>query len=288
MYKNFSELKTRSTSTLVVAAAHDEHTLQAIQMAERELSTKSILIGNSEKIKSIAFDLKMELDSIIHAETDEDSAKIAVKTVREAGGVLVKGLLETPTLLRAVLDKENGIRDSATMSHAAILEIPGYHKLVTVTDGGMCAIPTYEQKIDIINNTTKLYRRLGFNSAKVAVLAASESVNPKIPESIDADNLRKHCEAGNFGGCIVEGPLSFDLAVSQEAAKIKNFKSQVSGDVDILLVPGVAAGNILCKGLIHWGGAKMAGAVLGAKVPIVLVSRAAEAEEKLLSIAICL
>ena len=174
------------------------------------------------------------------------------------------------------------------MSHLAVLEVPGYHKLLSVTDGGMIPAPTLEQKRGLIQNTTTFYHRLGVPLPKIAALAASESVNPGIPDTVEAALLRDLCETGGLGQCLVEGPLSFDIAVGRAAADLKGCRSQISGDVDVLLVPNITAGNLFCKGLLLWGGAKMAGCVLGARAPIVLVSRGASVEEKVLSIMLCL
>jgi phosphate butyryltransferase len=287
MFKNFKaiSIENKSKKTLVVAAAHDVHTLEAVYEAADEMGIEYILIGRKAEILHLSSIMGKTPANVINCNDDAETARLAVRTVRGLdGAVLMKGLIETPALLSAVLNKEEGIRESATLSHAAILEIPKYHKLVTITDGGMCAYPTLPQKADIIKNTLDFYAGFGITGIKVAVLSASETVNEKIPESTDAVELVKMHQNGEFGGCILEGPLSFDLAVSREAAEVKGFKSRVSGDVDVLLVPNVTAGNILCKGLIYWGGAKMAGAVLGAKCPIVLVSRGASAEEKRLSI----
>jgi len=263
--------------TLIVAAAHDRHTLEAVFNAGGDF----ILLGDREKILRISEEFGQAPPNIINTSDDVETARKAVSLVREInGGVLMKGLMETATLLSAVLDRENGIRQSKTLSHIAVLDVPKYHKKITITDGGMCPHPTFEQKADILRNAVEFYAG---TFVKVAVLSASEAVNPKLPESMDAAELSKI----KIENCIIEGPLSFDIAIDREAAEIKDFNSRISGDADILLVPDITAGNILCKGLIHWAGAKMAGAVLGAKVPIILVSRGASAEEKLLSIKLC-
>ena len=295
MFRNFEELKVSMTSdtpkTLVVAAAHDKHTLEAVYQAADTFPMKYLLVGDKDKIKEISAEFGKSLsdENILDAKDDAEIARKSVEAIRAGkGDVLMKGLIETGTLLKAALNREAGIRGTGTMSHLAMLEVQGYHKLIAITDGGLTPHPTLEQKVDSIRNAVGFYHGLGQNCPKVAVLAASESVSEKMPETMDGAKLQEMCKEGLLGECIVEGPLSFDIAVCKESAAIKKHPSNVTGEVDILLVPTVASGNILCKGLLYFGGAKMAGCVLGAKVPIVLVSRGATSEEKLLSIMLCL
>ena len=293
MYSDFRELtdsKVAVQSTLVVAAAHDLHTLEAVYAAAREFGTQYVLVGDREKIVSISADIGISPDSeaIVDGGADDSTcANIAVDLIRTGGGnALMKGIINTGTLLKAVLNKDAGVRGSGTLSHLAILKTPGYHKLIGITDGGMIPNPTFEQKIDIVKNAAGYFRSLGYDKPKVAAICASESVSPKIQETVEAAELQVMCEKGELGECLLEGPISFDLAISKESAEIKGFRSDISGETDILLVPNITAGNVLVKGLIYCAGAKMAGCVIGAKVPIVLVSRGASAEEKQLSILI--
>jgi len=292
VYKSFSELISKTTAapkTLVVAAAHDEHTLEAVFAASEKLGTRYILVGNREKINAIASELGAlpEQSTIIDSADDIDSAKKAVAFIREkSADALMKGILETKTLLKEVLDRETGIRGTGTLSHLAVLEVPIYEKLICVTDGGMIPNPTLAQKVDIAINAAAFYRQMGCKTPKIAALCATESVSPKIPETVEAAELQEMCRKGELGDCLLEGPISFDLAIDKESAKIKGFKSQISGETDILLVPNITVGNVVAKALMYWAGAKMAGCILGAKTPIVLASRGATAEEKLLSIMI--
>ena len=295
MLRNFEELRSSgaalTSNTIVVAAAHDEHTLNAVYAASKASPMSYILVGNRKRIMEISSELSVvpNEDAIVDCDSGTDCAYKAVALIREKrGGILMKGMLETGTLLKAVLDKETGIKERATMSHLAVLEIPAYHKLISVTDGGMLTSPTQEQKADIVRNTVEFYRRLGYSRPKIAAICAGEVVSEKIPETVDARQLQIMCERGVLGDCLLEGPISFDIAISAKSAKAKGFISAIAGDVDILLVPSITVGNVLSKGLLYWGGAKMAGCVLGASVPIVLVSRAASTEEKLLSIQLCL
>ena len=174
------------------------------------------------------------------------------------------------------------------MSHLAVLECPEYHKLIYITDGGMVTNPDTEQKKSILFNAVGFLHKIGYDMPKVAVLAAVETINEKMPETVEAAQLAAWNRSGEITGCHVEGPVSFDLAVSLESAKIKGADIKLAGETDLLLVPDIAAGNIMGKALLYLGGAKMAGCILGAKVPIVLTSRGASAEEKFLSFLLCM
>jgi len=292
VFKSFKELTgsiTDKERTLVVAAANDEHTLEAVFTASKEHNIKFILVGNREKIESLSlcFGETLSDDAIIDGADNTDCAIKAVELIRSgAGDALMKGILDTGTLLRAVLNKDSGVRGSGTLSHLSIVETPGYHKLIGITDGGMIPNPTFEQKADIVRNASEFFQRIGYKLPNIAALCASEFVSPKIQETVDAAELQEMCKKGELGKCLLEGPLSFDIAISKESASIKGFSSEISGETDILMVPNITVGNVLVKCLVYWAGAKMAGCVLGAKVPIVLASRGASAEEKLLSILI--
>jgi phosphate butyryltransferase len=273
--------------TAVVAAAHDEHALEAVLEASREGCIDYLLVGNRGKIHEIAAKLHSDIadNAIIDAVSEIDAAEKAVSLIREEkGDFLMKGRLETATLMRAVINKETGIRKENIMSHVAFFEVHAYHKLLGATDGGMIPYPTLEQKASIIKNAVGLFKKLGYERPKIAVLAASETVNERMPETGDAKALKESYEKGELGDCIVEGPISLDLTLSKESAAIKGYTSPVTGDADILVVPNIACGNILGKSLVYMGHAKMAGCIVGAKVPIVLTSRGASAEEKHLSI----
>jgi len=290
MYKNFEQLignQSEVAGRLVVAAAHDRCTLEAVFDAEREFGFKFILVGDRDKIISLSSELGYTVgaDVIVGAGDDEDCAGVAVGLIREGAGTgLMKGIIETGVLLKAVLNKETGVRGSGVLSHLAILEAPGYHKLIGITDGGMIPCPTLDQKAHIAINAAEYFRSIGYVRPKIAAICASESVSEKIQETVDAAELQKMSRKGYLGDCLLEGPLSFDIAVSSDSAAVKNFSSEISGNVDILLMPNISVGNVLAKGLIYWAGAKMAGCILGAGIPIVLSSRGASAEEKMLSI----
>lgn len=276
--------------TAVVAAAHDEHTLQAVFAARRDGLIRPILVGQREEILSIARRLGEELDpsQVVDAGEDPDCAAKSVELIRSGeGAMLIKGMLPTGTLLKAVVNRETGIRAGVVMSHVAILDVPGYHKLLYVTDGGMVVAPDLEQKRHILRNALDFCRFLGYDCPKAAALCAVETVNPAMPETADAAALKAEGKRGDFGPCLVEGPIALDLATDAEAARVKGYHSPVAGDADILLAPSIAAGNLLGKSLYGLAGGEMAGVVLGARVPITVNSRGATAEEKYWSILIC-
>ncbi|MBC5721325.1 bifunctional enoyl-CoA hydratase/phosphate acetyltransferase [Flintibacter sp. NSJ-23] len=291
---SFSALKSRlqhlSPREAVVAAAHDEHTLQAVFSARRDGLIRPILVGRRNEIRSIARSLGEELspEQIVDAQDDLECAARSVALIREGkGDILIKGMLQTGTLLKAVVHRETGIRASQVMSHVAILDVPRYHKLLFITDGGMVVAPNLEQKGHILKNAVDFCRFLGYERPKAAALCAVETVNPAMPETGDALSLKEAGERGEFGPCIVEGPISLDLATDREAALVKGYHSPVAGDADILLVPAIAVGNVLGKALYGLAGGQMAGVVLGAAVPITINSRGATPEEKYYSILLC-
>ena len=290
--KNFRDLiekvqKGESKKRVAVAAAHDEHTLEAVFRAAKDKLVEPLLVGNKEKIVEILKELDVEYDlgSIISTESDKESAEKTVELINEGkADFIMKGKLQTADLLRAVVDKEKGLRTGRVISHVAILEVPAYHKLIAVTDGGMMMYPNADEKKQILESAVDVFLAMGYECPKVAVLAAVETVNPKMPEAVDADILKKMNQSEEIKDCIVEGPISFDLTFSKESAEIKGYSSPVTGEADILLAPNITTGNIMSKALIEMAGATMAGMIVGAKVPIVLTSRGASSEEKYLSI----
>ena len=291
---SFPELKAHlhelPPKAAVVAAAHDEHTLQAVFAARRDGLIQPVLVGRREEILSIARALGEELEpgQVVDADSDADCAARSVALIRSGrGDMLIKGMLQTGTLLKAVVSREAGIRAGEVMSHVAILDVPSYHKLLYVTDGGMVVAPDLEQKRHILKNALDFCRFLGYDCPKAAVLCAVETVNPAMPETADAAVLKAEGERGVFGPCVVEGPIALDLATDRAAAEVKGYRSPAAGDADILLAPSIAAGNLLGKSLYGLAGGEKAGVVLGARVPITVNSRGATAEEKYWSILIC-
>lgn len=286
----FNELKLcDKKAVLSVAAAHDEEVLLAVKDACEMDIIKATLIGEEDKIRKIASEINFNLDNV--EVIDESDLKLcaekAVKLVSSGkADYVMKGLLDTSIILKEVLNKEYGLRTDSLLSHVMIYEVPSYHKLLILTDGGMNIDPDVSQKKKIADNAIKAAKSLGINTVKVACLAAKEKVNPKMQATLDADELKSMCKDGMFGnGVIVEGPIAFDLAVSKDACKIKGYESEVGGDADILLVPTIETGNGIGKALTYMANAKSAGIIMGAKAPVVLVSRADTHESKLYSIA---
>lgn len=290
--KNFQELISKvqnndAKKRVAVAAAHDEHTLEAVFRASNDKLVDPVLIGDKVKIAEILHKLSIQFDEnkIINTENDTEAAEKTVELINEGkADFIMKGKLQTADLLKAVVNKEKGLRTGNVMSHLAILEIPAYHKLIAVTDGGMMMYPNAEEKKQIIENAVNVFLAMGYECPKVAVLAAVETVNPKMPEAVDADILKKMNQAGEIKNCIVEGPISVDLTFNRESAKIKGYESPVTGEADILIAPNITTGNIMSKALLEFAGGTMAGMIVGAKVPVVLTSRGASSEEKYLSL----
>lgn len=271
----------------VVAAAQDLHTLEGVFAAQDDGLIEPILVGDPQQIQAAVYKLGRSLPSrsIVAAEGEADCAAKAVALIRAGEGkLLIKGMLQTGTLLKAVVDHEKGIRASKVMSHTAILEVPAYHKLLFVTDGGMVVAPDLEEKRHILHNSLELCHLLGYDRPKAAMLCAVEVVNPRMPETLDAEVLAQEANSGVFGPCDAAGPISFDLATDLESAHIKHYESPVAGDADILLVPSISAGNLMSKALYGMAGGTMAGVVLGGSVPITINSRGATSAEKYSSI----
>ena len=280
--KNFPEPK-----RVVVAAAGDEHTLEAIREAVDEGIVKPVLVGDRAKIKEIADEIGLTVaQEDIYDEPDAvAAAQKSVALIHEGkGDFIMKGKLETSQILKPVVNKETGLGTGRVMSHFVFDELPYYHKLLVTTDGGMMTYPTLEQKKEIIMNTVETLRALGYENPKIACVAAVEKVNPKMPETVEADALKQMNANGELTGCIVEGPISLDIALSREIADLKGFVSPVAGDADVILVPNIQVGNILGKSITVIARGNMAGFIVGAKVPIVLTSRGSSAREKYLSL----
>lgn len=290
--KSFQEIidRVKISSTkkrMVIAAAGEEHTLQAALDARKEGIITPILVGDKLEIDRILKCLNETVpDEDIYDISDvKEAAEKAVELIREGkGDFLMKGFLDTSVILKAVVNKEKGLGKDGVMSHFTMFQVPNYHKILVAVDGGMVTYPTLEQKKFIIENTVEVLKSYGYEKPKVGVLSCVEKVNPKMPETLEADALVKMNKEGKLTECIVAGPISYDCAISSEVAKLKKFDNPVAGDADILVAPNIHAGNIMGKMLTITCGAKMAGFIVGAKCPIVLTSRGSSAEEKYLSI----
>ncbi|MEO0094459.1 MAG: phosphate acyltransferase [candidate division WOR-3 bacterium] len=291
--RSFKELlefaKKKGKKNCIVIKAEDEPVIEGIKLAtEQGLLKGTYLIGNRNVIVEISNKkgLNQKDVEIIDLNEEQEALKTGISIAKEKGDFLMKGMISTSAFLKGILDKEYGLRTGKILSHVAVLEIPGYHKLLFMSDGGMNPKLELKTRIDIINNAIWLMNGLGIQNPKIALVAASESVHPDMPETVDATKIVEMNKNGEFPNAIIEGPFGFDVAVSKEAANHKKIKSEISGDVDFILMPNISAGNIWAKGLIYFAKAKAAGLVAGASKPVVLLSRADDAETKLNSIAL--
>jgi len=281
-------------NTVAVAAAEDTEVIEAVLDALDRNLAHFILFGDKEKIISLIEMKKHKLINsntikIVEAGSIAAAAELAVKAVsNKEANVLMKGNIPTNILLKAVLNKEYGLRTGNVLSHAAFFEIPGYNHFTIVTDAAMNIAPDLEQKAQIIKNAVSLAKSVGIDTPKVAPIAAVEVVNPAMQATVDAAALTMMNKRGQIPGCIVDGPLGLDNAVSALAAEHKGISSEVAGKADILLVPTIEVGNVLYKSLIYFAKAKVGAVIAGAKAPIVLTSRADSAESKLYSLALAL
>jgi len=280
--------KTMSPATTIVAYPCDETSLRGpIEAAEAGIIVP-ILVGPPEKIKSIAHEhgLNISRFEIVDAATPEAAAATAVDLINQSKGeLLMKGSLHTDELMRAVAASKTGLRTSRRISHVFIMDVPTYPETLFITDAAINIFPDLDAKRDIVQNAIDLFTQAGLGTPKVAILSAVETVTSKIPSTIDAAALCKMADRGQIVGGILDGPLAFDNAIDLEAAKIKGIKSEVAGRAQILVVPDLEAGNMLAKNLAYLAKADSAGLVLGARVPIVLTSRADSVRTRMASCA---
>jgi phosphotransacetylase len=281
----------RSLAPVPTAVAHPceaSALAGAVEAGQKKLIVP-ILVGPAGKIAEIAKAERLDLGGleVIDAPHSNAAAERAVALVREGRAeVLMKGSLHTDELLAAVVSREKGLRTGRRISHAFLMDVPTYHKVLIVTDAAINIAPALEDKVDICQNAIDLAISLGVKTPKVAILAAVETVNSKMPATLDAAALCKMAERGQIKGGILDGPLAFDNAISKEAARTKGIASEVAGDPDILLAPDLEAGNILAKQLSFLANADSAGLALGAKVPIILTSRADSVRSRIASCAV--
>lgn len=281
--------KSKGNKKIAVAAAEDVPVLQAIKQAHELGIIEPILTGNKNKIKEIAGQIDYDLSNINIIETNSpaESSKAAVAEVRAGNAqILMKGLVGTADYLRAILNKEQGLKKGALLSHVGFFESKAYHKVLALTDAAQNIEPDLNDKIAIIKNAVDFYHGLGVVNPKIALLAAIEGVNPKMAATMDAAAITMMNKRNQIKGCTIDGPLAFDNAFSKEAAEHKGIDSPVSGDVDLLVTPDINSGNVLYKSFTYMGGATVAAVILGASVPVVLTSRADSDKSKLMSIAL--
>jgi phosphate acetyltransferase len=285
--------KAKGLKPLKTAVVHpvDAFSLEGAVKAAAEGMIDPILVGPEAKIRKIAEEQKLDISKLELLPTHHSHAAAAAAVELALAGkveALMKGKLSTDELLLAALDKQTGLRTGRRMSHVFVLNVPRYSKPLFLTDAAINIHPTLMDKRDIVQNAVDLFRAMGMGTPKVAVLSAVEFVTEKLPSTLDATALCKMAERGQITDAILDGPLAFDNAISKEAAAIKGLRSEVAGDADILVVPDIESGNMLYKQLRYFSGAQGAGIVLGAKVPIILTSRAGDAESRVVSSALAL
>ncbi len=296
MAKNFEEILSHvhnfPMKTVAVACAEDTPVLEACKAAKEKEIADSILVGDTDKIREIAASINMDLSGyrLIDVKDHMEAALTAVKLVHDGeADMYMKGLIDSKSFLKGLLDKEVGLRNPnvKTLSHVCVFEIPGIDRLLFLTDVAFLPYPTLEQKVDIINNTVKVCKACGIDMPKVAPLAAVEVVNPKMPVTVEAGELTRMCNDGEIKDCIVDGPLSLDLAIDPEAAKHKGATDRkIQGDADILLFPDIHAGNLTYKAIVHMLKVRNACILTGTSAPAILTSRSDTMDVKLNSIAV--
>jgi len=285
--KHYDELIERAEKgkkpRVVVPCPESEHLIEGLSMASH--LAHPILIGKADKIKSLMDAYKMDAEVIDVSDPNEALYK-GLDMVHEGHAhMIMKGNTDTPQFMRTMLDKEHGLRTGKLLSHIACLEVPGYQKLIFISDAGLNIRPTYDEKISIIENLANVLSRLGYEQPKVALMSSLEFPHHDMPDTFEAAAIAKLSERGQMGSVIVDGPLAIDVAMDPEAVAIKKLQGPVMGDADALVMPDVVSGNVLAKALAMFAKAKMGGFVAGAKVPIVLLSRSDTPERKLYSLA---
>lgn len=292
--KTFDELvakvKSGKKSTVALVCANDAHALEAVIHASDLVD--AVLVVEADKLdelKALLVSLgKNPDDFAIEVVPEGMHPSVCAAKLIHAGKAdfLMKGKIMTGNLLKGVLSPDADLRTGSLMSHVMLFEVPGYHKLLGVTDGGMCTYPDLEKKVGIVKNAVRFFHKIGVEKPNVAALCAIETINPKMQETVDGAELKRMSLAGELGECYVEGPISYDLAMVPELSAVKGYTAcPCCGDFDILLVPEIVVGNVLGKCLTYTCGGRMAGIVMGCKVPIVLTSRGSSAEEKYYSLA---
>lgn len=294
MIRTFEELiekvQSGTPQTLSVAVAQDEDVLLSVWNAYKNKIIKgAYLVGNEGEIREIAAKAGIDLSvfEIVNEEDKAEACAAAIKLVKEGKADLpMKGFVDTSVALKALLNKEYGLRTGKLICHVGLMKVEGFDRMFLISDSAMTIAPTLEQKVDLIHACNDIAHAMGNEEPKIAILCAVEKVNPKMPATIDADELTKMNEAGEITGCIVKGPLQLDNAVSVEAAKHKGIDHPVAGKADVLITPDIEAGNILNKSMEYFAKCEKAGCIMGAARPMVLTSRASSDVSKMNSIAL--
>lgn len=273
---------------MAVAGANNAVAMESARMVADAGLAGPILVGDEDAIQAIAKDIGWDISKIrtVAADTEDKASETAVALARNnEAALLMKGHVHTDSLMRAIINKETGLRTGRRASHVFHMTIPRSDKVLYITDAAINVAPDVGIKMDILQNAIDMVRPLGIANPHVAVLSGAEVVNPSMPSSVEADEVVKRANNGEVTGAVVDGPLAFDIAVSPVAANIKGVDSPVSGKTDVLLVPNLEAGNILFKQMVYFMSATAAGVVMGAKVPIILTSRADPPEARFASAA---
>ncbi len=287
-YQVITAVKELPSCRLCVASAAEETVLEAVRDSRKEGLVDFVLVGPEEKIWRQAMTISLNLQGIEIIDIDDpiEATSRAVEEVASGNAdILMKGMVNSSDFLRAVLNPDGGMRRDRILSHFAIYEVPGYYRLIYMTDGGLNVNPNLEQKKAILQNAVEFLHAIGLAEPKVAVLSANEKVDPKIPATVDARALKEMAEEA-FPGALVDGPTPLDIALSYEAALHKGIDSPIAGKADLLMVPNIEAGNILGKAIIYFAGGRMGGLVLGASRPVILTSRNEPPMGKMASIAL--
>lgn len=294
MIRSFEELiekvQNGEPQTLSVAVAQDADVLMSVWNAYQNRIIKgAYLVGNEKEIREIAADHEIDLSKfeVVNEEEKPEACATAIKLVKEGKASLpMKGFVDTSVALKALLNKEYGLRTGNLICHVGLMEVQGFDRMFLLSDSAMTIAPTLEQKVDLIKACTQIAHAMGNENPKVAVLCAVEKVNPKMPATLDAAELTRMNEEGEITGCMVKGPLAMDNAVSPEAAHHKGIDHPVAGNADVLITPDIEAGNILNKSMEYFAKCRKAGCIMGAAKPMVLTSRASSDESKMNSIAL--
>ena len=275
--------------SMAVACAEDAPVLEAVNLAWKKGIITPLLVGDEQKILEEArkADVNVSDWQIVDVPEKKAACEEAVRMVREGTvRLIMKGMVDTSVIMKAVLNKTSGIGSHGVLSHVGVLEVKGFDRLFYITDSAINIAPDLETKAAIIRNAVEVAHALGNEEPKVAALCAVEKINEKMPCTLEASRLKEMNQEGAITGCVVEGPLALDNAVSKEAAQHKGITGAITGDADVLFVPDIEAGNLLIKSMEYFGHAKKAGVIMGAQIPVVLTSRATAAESKMYSIAI--
>lgn len=281
-------MRPASPRRVALACATDTNALSSVCVAHKMGFVNAILYGDENEIKNIATKHGLDISDfeIVHCNDELSAANAAVCAVRNGhADILMKGLIHTADILRAVLNRDTGIRGDGILSHVSVLYSPSRNRRLFLTDIAMVMYPDLEQKVNLINNAVSFARHMGVDTPRVAPLCAVETLNPKMPATVDADALRQMNERGEIANCIISGPISFDIAVSKSAAMAKGYTGSIHGDADILLFDNIEAGNNTIKAMVQFSDWIFGGVIVGARAPIIINSRSDSDTSKLFSIA---